>query len=468
MKQLISNYSYNTVAKTVTLSDFTTVRLDRLQLITNVTTNAIIYNFADSSVATATVSGNVITLSAAPGSNTDKLMVIYDAASGDPTYDGYRELAGLTAGALNADLVPSTDVSAYKWISLQINGTFVGTLSFQGSNDGVNWPAGGNVILNNSNTAIASGVTATTGTGATYIGPVAFRYIRVRFTAYTSGTATGTVELYTQAAVSNVINAIATQSGTWSVGSNSATGSAVPANAFYMAGTLSAGTLSGLRLDDFGDGTNGANAAMVSQRIYNGTNFDRIRSATSAAGTTGTGVPAVGMLIFDGTNYIRPTTASSKTDAESGGSVLVNGNMVFNGTSWDRQRGNTSGTFTVAVAATTGGYTPAKLISAATTNATSIKASAGTIGYISAGNTTANALYLKIYDKATAPTVGTDVPIHTFIIPGGSTGAGSNMPLPPQGILCSNGIAIAITGAATDADTTAVTAGAAIINYGTK
>jgi hypothetical protein len=86
MKQIIPNYSYSVSGKTVTLTDFTTLRLDRLHLITNTTTNAIIYNFADSTVATASISGNVITLSVASGSDTDKLQIIYDTLDSDPQY----------------------------------------------------------------------------------------------------------------------------------------------------------------------------------------------------------------------------------------------------------------------------------------------------------------------------------------------------------------------------------------------
>lgn len=88
MKQVIKNYSFNAVAKTVTLTDFTTVRLDRLQLIVDVTTNAILYNFADATVATAVASTNVFTLSTVgTASGTDNLQIIYDCATGDPTYD---------------------------------------------------------------------------------------------------------------------------------------------------------------------------------------------------------------------------------------------------------------------------------------------------------------------------------------------------------------------------------------------
>lgn len=89
MKQVIGNYTFSASGKTVTLTDFTIVRLDRLQLIVDTTINKILYNFADSTVTTATVATNVVTLAALPSgaANTDKLQIIYDAQTGDPTYD---------------------------------------------------------------------------------------------------------------------------------------------------------------------------------------------------------------------------------------------------------------------------------------------------------------------------------------------------------------------------------------------
>lgn len=114
---------------------------------------------------------------------------------------------------------------------------------------------------------------------------------------------------------------------------------------------------------------------------------------------------------------------------------------------------------------TTSGYTPGKLVSAATTNATVIKASAGTLGSISASNVNAAARYLKLYNKATAPTVGTDVPVWTLIIPGNTAGAGFVMSLPPQGIKFSTGISFALTTESTDAGTTAVAADEIVVNY---
>lgn len=126
-----------------------------------------------------------------------------------------------------------------------------------------------------------------------------------------------------------------------------------------------------------------------------------------------------------------------------------------------------AGTFSVQSTATsTGGYTPGKLISASGTNGTSIKASAGTLGYITASNINASPRYLKVYNKASTPTVGTDVPVHTFLIPGNTAGAGTNIPLPPQGIALGTGIAIAITGGVADNDSTSVAANDIVINYG--
>lgn len=113
-------------------------------------------------------------------------------------------------------------------------------------------------------------------------------------------------------------------------------------------------------------------------------------------------------------------------------------------------------------------WTPTKLISAASTNATSVKGSAGQIGYIHAINLNAAVRYLKIYNKATSPTVGTDTPVHTFPIPASTTGAGFVLPIPLGGIDLGTGIAIALTTGVADADTGAVAANEIIINIGYK
>jgi hypothetical protein len=65
-----------------------------------------------------------------------------------------------------------------------------------------------------------------------------------------------------------------------------------------------------------------------------------------------------------------------------------------------------------------------RLISAASTNGTSLKASAGTLYVLYAINTNAAVRYIKFYNKASAPTVGTDTPVATFAVPASTTGAG--------------------------------------------
>jgi len=96
------------------------------------------------------------------------------------------------------------------------------------------------------------------------------------------------------------------------------------------------------------------------------------------------------------------------------------------------------------------------LNSAATTNATNSKATAGSLFEISASNMTASIKYLKLYNKATAPTVGTDVPVLTIPIPANGMAA---LEFGANGKRFTTGIAFAITGLQAIADATAVAAG---------
>jgi hypothetical protein len=103
-----------------------------------------------------------------------------------------------------------------------------------------------------------------------------------------------------------------------------------------------------------------------------------------------------------------------------------------------------------------------RLLSAASTNATSLKASAGTLYSLYVTNLNAAVRYLKFYNKASAPTVGTDTPVATFPIPASTTGAGFVINLDP-GFDFSTGIAYATTTGVADSDTAAVAANEIII-----
>lgn len=107
--------------------------------------------------------------------------------------------------------------------------------------------------------------------------------------------------------------------------------------------------------------------------------------------------------------------------------------------------------------ATTGGIVaPFRLLSsAATTNATLVKNAAGRMFLIMGRNNAAVIRYLKFYNKNSAPTVGTDVPVLTIAL---DASAKFEIDLNPYGQFFTTGIAFAITGAVADNDTTAIAA----------
>jgi hypothetical protein len=166
-------------------------------------------------------------------------------------------------------------------------------------------------------------------------------------------------------------------------------------------------------------------------------------------GSPGTvGLPVV--LVANPNGGILETDDGSVASGQSDLTPVISLPYLYNGAAWVR-----------------GGWTPGKLISASGTNGTVIKSSAGVLGMLSLTNINAAARYAHLYDKATTPTVGTDVPKYTFLIPGNTAGAGSNVPLPKDGIAFASGIGIAFTTGAGDTDTGSVAAGDLIANYGT-
>lgn len=102
----------------------------------------------------------------------------------------------------------------------------------------------------------------------------------------------------------------------------------------------------------------------------------------------------------------------------------------------------------------TGAHSTSKVTSAATTNATSVKTTEGRVMGWSLTNTTAAFKYFRLYNKASAPTVGTDVPVLVIGLPPNSTTISD----PVCGMAFSTGIAYAITGAVADNDTTVTAA----------
>lgn len=82
-----------------------------------------------------------------------------------------------------ADVIASTAVENYATYSVQVTGTFVGTVQWQASNDGTTW-----VALRAQKADDATAVNSSTTTPALFRGSLGFRFFRLTCTAYTSGT----------------------------------------------------------------------------------------------------------------------------------------------------------------------------------------------------------------------------------------------------------------------------------------
>ncbi|MDO8885770.1 hypothetical protein, partial [Candidatus Oleimmundimicrobium sp.] len=172
------------------------------------------------------------------------------------------------------------------------------------------------------------------------------------------------------------------------------------------------------------------------------------------------GVAKKGNLVLgtDGTNY-----QVIKVDADGNiqVDVLSAPTTAVTGTFYQATQ-PVSGAVTPAPG-TSGGCLISRLLSAATTNATVAKASAGQVYGWYITNTNAAVRYVKLYNKATAPTVGTDTPVMTLAIPGAIAGAGTNVEF-SLGIPFASGIGYATTVGAADSDVGAVALNEIIIN----
>ena len=147
------------------------------------------------------------------------------------------------------------------------------------------------------------------------------------------------------------------------------------------------------------------------------------------------------VAIFNGATPAGIATASVTTliGAASAGLNVVNHNYKSDGTGW---RADTRPSAASRIPS-----------AAASTNATVAKASAGDIHRVTGYNAAATVRYLKLYNKATAPTVGTDTPVLTLAL---KPLDAFNIEI--GGYYCSAGISYALTTGAADADTGAVTA----------
>lgn len=225
------------------------------------------------------------------------------------------------------------DVSLYNQATLQVTGVGVGTTAtIYGSNDGINY----NTVLCSMQSAALTSTSTVNGTGMMYI-PLGFKYLRIRLTAWTSGTMSAAITY------SNVLSEPVVM-------------------------------------------VNGGNIGI--SYLANGISLDKYSAVAS------------------------------------------------NGLSTNR------------------------LVVLGTTNLTVVKAGAGRFYGYEIYNNAASVRFVKLFNKTTAPTLGTDIPWRTIAVPAG-TGRAISI---PQGTSFGVGLSFATTTLAADLDTTAVTANDLIIN----
>ena len=96
------------------------------------------------------------------------------------------------------------------------------------------------------------------------------------------------------------------------------------------------------------------------------------------------------------------------------------------------------------------GGQPLYYLSAANTNSTLMHSGWTTVIGITVINTTATVYYLKLYNKATAPTCGTDTPVQVYAVPASTSGNGFTTSVPIGFPL---GAGFCLTGGIADNDT---------------
>jgi hypothetical protein len=254
----------------------------------------------------------------------------FDRARG---IDGFQQVASgskTASGTLNAtDAQVAIDCDGYRWVSVQVVPTAITghNYQFECSNDSTdgtngNWYAMGLVDASSGQTSILSA--SSTASTRVWHGPVAARWFRVRLNPYGSGSTVVTVRA----------SSLPGGTPTVQLAGNVGTGDAIASL-----------TLPGVTA--FG-------------RVYNGTNWDNVRSASAAEGTTGRGAPGAGLMVFDGTNYRRLLGASTTSDSAGGQTAAMVSPRLWNGASYDREYSNIAGT-ALASAARTGTASSATL-----------------------------------------------------------------------------------------------------------
>ena len=202
-----------------------------------------------------------------------------------------------------------------------------------------------------------------------------------------------------------------------------------------------------LRFDVSGDGVN------FTQGVY----FQKqptgsVVQTDSAASNATYIIPAYARYVRPYVStYVSGTTSLSVNLRNANATPLVQSNQGSASSS------GAAGAWPIYIApSTNAGATNSRVMATASTNATSVKATAGVVYGYSFSNAAASARYVRLFNLATAPTVGTSTPALTIVLAAGATVA-LNLDI---GVAYATGISYDITGGSDlDSDTTATSAG---------
>jgi hypothetical protein len=185
-------------------------------------------------------------------------------------------------------------------------------------------------------------------------------------------------------------------------------------------------------------------------------------TTTSANSIGAAGIFKVALL---GSRYFRLRVATNGTGGTYDFTYTLNPRTTFPNTQSVVFAATPSVTSTLvagsAAGASVGVYSNYLTISSAGTNATNIRTSQCVLYMCNVTNLTSSFKYLKLFNTASAITVGTSTPTLTIPIPPNST-----IPFDcgGVGIRFTNGLAFSITGGLATSDTTAVLAGDVVVN----
>jgi len=418
VKQTIKNYSFNKAAKTVTFTDFGSISLDRIYLITNVTSNVLIYQFNNNALG-GTVSTNVLTLTfdTSTMNNTDKLQIIYDSATGDPTYD-VQPISGTITTTPSGTQTVSGTVSAH----VQDN-----------SGNGITSTA--NALDVNIKSGGSSGTVAQGSTTAGEAGNLVQGAVTTSAPTYTTGqtnplslTTAGALRVDASTSTQPVSGTVAaTQSGTWTI---------QPGNTANTTPWLITGGLTHNNAAPSASNV-GVIPAIANATTPTYTEGDQVLLSTDLKTNLRTTIEFPGTSV--GINGLVDNADAVGVSGVAKNLQVINRNTVFNGTTWDRQYGDaTNGTWvnvkntSIPVTQTTGTNLHTVVDSGAVTatlNAETTKVIGVARTADGSGNlltSTSNALDVNIKSGGSTSTQITDGTNTANILKSDGTAAGQN------------------------------------------